>query len=87
MQFSKPTFFVAAAVAASFVAAAPSSADQIALTPCLGLIQPCTTNAACCSNKFASKFCILLLGPPVLTILVSHPLQELIDDSITHLDL
>ncbi|KZP19752.1 hypothetical protein FIBSPDRAFT_558315 [Athelia psychrophila] len=52
MQFFKSTLFVAVAVAASFVAAAPSPAEQ---TPCLGLIQKCTTNAECCSNECISS--------------------------------
>ncbi|KZP06374.1 hypothetical protein FIBSPDRAFT_902857 [Athelia psychrophila] len=48
MQFFKSTLFVAIAVTTSFVAAAPSPADQ---TQCLSLIQPCTKNAECCTNK------------------------------------
>ncbi|KZP19754.1 hypothetical protein FIBSPDRAFT_862454 [Athelia psychrophila] len=58
MQLFKSTLFIAVAVAASFAAAAPSSGDQIHLTPCLGLIQPCTTNAACCSNKCIASICV-----------------------------
>ncbi|KZP19750.1 hypothetical protein FIBSPDRAFT_1045339 [Athelia psychrophila] len=57
MQFFKSTLFVAVAVAASFVAAAPSPAD---LTPCLGLIQPCTTNASCCSDLCISNVTLRL---------------------------
>ncbi|KZP06367.1 hypothetical protein FIBSPDRAFT_876596 [Athelia psychrophila] len=55
MQFFKSTLFVAVAVAASFVAAAPSPAD---LTPCLGLVQPCTANGSCCSNFCADSLCV-----------------------------
>ncbi|KZP19739.1 hypothetical protein FIBSPDRAFT_862439 [Athelia psychrophila] len=58
MQLSKSTFFVTVAVAASFVTAAPSPADQSHLTPCLGLIQPCTTNAQCCSNECIYSMCV-----------------------------
>ncbi|KZP19738.1 hypothetical protein FIBSPDRAFT_892503 [Athelia psychrophila] len=46
MQFSKSALFVAVAVAASFVTAAPSSPNK-----CLGLVQGCTTNRECCSGE------------------------------------
>ncbi|KZP19735.1 hypothetical protein FIBSPDRAFT_955201 [Athelia psychrophila] len=59
MQFFKSTLFVAVAVAASFVAAAPSPADQ---TPCLGLVQPCTTNSSCCSNECISNLSDRITG-------------------------
>ncbi|KZP17739.1 hypothetical protein FIBSPDRAFT_972572 [Athelia psychrophila] len=45
MQFFKSTLFVAIAVAASFVAAAPAE------TECLPLIAACTLNSDCCKNK------------------------------------
>ncbi|KZP23394.1 hypothetical protein FIBSPDRAFT_1015425 [Athelia psychrophila] len=45
MQFFKSTLFVAIAVAASFVAAAPAQSE------CLPLIGKCTFDSDCCSNE------------------------------------
>ncbi|KZP23395.1 hypothetical protein FIBSPDRAFT_461960 [Athelia psychrophila] len=47
MQFFKSTLFVAIAVAASFVAAAPAQSECIPLISKLA----CTQNSDCCSNE------------------------------------
>ncbi|KZP11201.1 hypothetical protein FIBSPDRAFT_962418 [Athelia psychrophila] len=52
MQFFKSTLFVAVAVAASFVAAAPAE------TECLPLIAACTFNSDCCKNKCIASICV-----------------------------
>ncbi|KZP27672.1 hypothetical protein FIBSPDRAFT_948264 [Athelia psychrophila] len=52
MQFFKSTLFVAIAVAASFVAAAPAQSE------CLPLIGKCTFDSDCCSNECIASICV-----------------------------
>ncbi|KZP19001.1 hypothetical protein FIBSPDRAFT_955757 [Athelia psychrophila] len=54
MQFFKSTLFVAIAVAASFVAAAPAQNECIPLVSELA----CTYNSDCCSNYCVDSICV-----------------------------
>ncbi|KZP23391.1 hypothetical protein FIBSPDRAFT_858657 [Athelia psychrophila] len=54
MQFFKSTLFVAIAVAASFVAAAPAQSECIPLVSKLA----CASNSDCCSNLCISNICV-----------------------------
>ncbi|KZP27298.1 hypothetical protein FIBSPDRAFT_948583 [Athelia psychrophila] len=53
MQFFKSTLFVAITVAASFVAAAPTTE-----TECLNYALKCTYDSDCCSNECIASICV-----------------------------